>query len=404
MKKLWLGLLVIQALVNLVGALGPELGFDALWYHLTEAKLFRHTGSVAPIPGNLFYWSGFPRLMEIIYALTPAKLVHFGFGLSSAWMVYRLGGVAAAVLFYSTLLVGWLSTTAYVDLSLTFFILAAIATRRYWRKIIWLALAGATKLTAIPISFIITGFPWAMLGAIPFWLINWRSTGNPFYPFGTPAAPVGEWFYGGFWFWLSRPVRLFFDPAFRVGPIILILYLLSSTKRYSAGASSAYTLVASSLFLVWFLGPGTDTGRFALPLLALLSVSAAGVKSRIATTLILIHALIGIFGRSYANAKYLPVLLGQQPQSAFLTQHLNFDFGDFYDTDGWFKQNIKPTDKVLVYDIHNLYYVDFPFDHESWAKPGTYYTHVLSRNSKSLPLIYTNPITGVKVYLCSCYF
>ena len=63
MKKLWLGLLVIQALVNLVGALGPELGFDALWYHLTEAKLFRHTGSVAPIPGNLFYFSCFPPLL-----------------------------------------------------------------------------------------------------------------------------------------------------------------------------------------------------------------------------------------------------------------------------------------------------------------------------------------------------
>ena len=37
----WLFVILIgQILVNLIGALGPELGFDALWYHLTEAKLF----------------------------------------------------------------------------------------------------------------------------------------------------------------------------------------------------------------------------------------------------------------------------------------------------------------------------------------------------------------------------
>ena len=400
MKKVWLGLLIIQVAVNLVGALGPELGFDALWYHLTEAKLFRQTQSLAPIPGNLLYWSGFPRLMELVYAVTPAKLVHFSFGLGSAFLVYRLGGLVAASLFYSTLLVGWLSTTAYVDLSLTFFILSAVTTRKYWRKIIFLALAGATKLTAIPLSLIITGFPWAALGAIPFWLINWRATGNPFYPFGTHFAPVHEWFYQGFWFWISRPLRLFFDPAFRVGPIILVLALIN---RFS----SCYSLITSALFLIWFLGLGTDTGRFALPFLALLSVIAAGAlitKPRLATGLILLHAFVGIAGRTFANAKYLPVITGRQTQAQFLTQHLNFDFGDFYDTDGWFAANIKPTDKVLIYGLHNLYYVNFPFDHESWAKPGTYYTHVLSLSHKSLPLIYNNPITGVRVYLCSCYF
>src|SRR3989344_4505011 len=230
MKKVWLALIIIQAVVNLVGALGPELGFDALWYHLTEGKLFLSRHSLAPISGNLLYWSGFPRLMEFIYAFGPAKLVHWAFGLGSAWLVYRLGGPAAAVLFYTTLLVGWLSTSAYVDLALTFFILAAITVKRYWQKIIWLALAGATKLTAIPTSLIITGFPWAVLGALPFWIINWRATDNPFYPFGESFAPINEWFFNGFTFWVSRPIRLFFDPAFRVGPIILILAALSGFK------------------------------------------------------------------------------------------------------------------------------------------------------------------------------
>ncbi len=34
------GLLVIQVIINLIGALGPELGFDALWYHLTIPKIY----------------------------------------------------------------------------------------------------------------------------------------------------------------------------------------------------------------------------------------------------------------------------------------------------------------------------------------------------------------------------
>src|SRR3989344_7589861 len=33
-------LLILQTVVNFVGALGPELGFDALWYHLTLPKIY----------------------------------------------------------------------------------------------------------------------------------------------------------------------------------------------------------------------------------------------------------------------------------------------------------------------------------------------------------------------------
>jgi hypothetical protein len=85
-----------------------------------------------------------------------------------------------------------------------------------------------------------------------------------------------------------------------------------------------------------------------------------------------------------------------------LCQNLKFHFGDFYDCDGYFKKNIRPTDKVLIYDIHNLYYVNFPFDHESWAGPRENYTHILVGGDGpvfDLPLIYQNPLTGVKLYL-----
>ncbi|MBU1322537.1 hypothetical protein KKE48_02855 [Patescibacteria group bacterium] len=386
MKK-WLKiLLIVQILVNLVGALGPELGFDALWYHLTEAKLFLAHRSLAPIPGNLLYWSGLPRLGEIIYMFLPGKLVHWAFGVLCAFLIYRLAGIAAALLFYSTLLVGWLSTSAYVDLITTAFLLAAVYFQKL-KRILFIILASAVKLQALVYGLAITLIPWGILGILPFALINFIATGNPVYPFLENFGFEQEWFFNGFAYWLSRPLRLFFDPAYRVGPLILIIFLLR--PRFSK------LLILS--FLLWFIFPGTDFGRFALFPLALMAIAGAAKPNRLIYFLIILQAVVGISGRAWANAKYLTL-----NRRDFLCRYLKFDFGDFYDCDNWFKQNIKPTDKVLIYNIHNLYYVDFPYDHESWKNPLTKYTHILVGDNGpgfNLPLIYQNPLTRVKLYL-----
>ena len=38
--SLLLFLVVLQVSINLIGVLGPELAFDALWYHLTLPKIY----------------------------------------------------------------------------------------------------------------------------------------------------------------------------------------------------------------------------------------------------------------------------------------------------------------------------------------------------------------------------
>lgn len=420
LANLFLFLIALQALVNLIGALGPELGFDALWYHLTNAKLFLQRRSIAPISGNLLYWSGLPRLAEILYALALSiwderltKLIHWFFGLLSAYLIYRLArrryprhaSLAASLLFYSTLLVGWLSTSSYIDLMVTAFLLIALTAQKWWSRGLSLILAGATKFHAVFYSLAITLVPWSLLGILPFSLVNYKTTGNLFYPFFENFGFESDYFTHGFLFWLSRPARLFFDPIFRVGPVILILFILSLKKK-----NPALLKIIGLVFLIWYLGPGSGFGRFALFLLALLAVYSASLFSSkkipyFAVSLILLQAIVGITGRAWANQKYLPVILGQQTKTDFLTQNLKFHFGDFYDIDGYFSQNIKPTDKVLVYGIHNLYYLDFPFDHHTWADPDTSYTHILVGDNLSLPqpyghlpLIYQNPTTRVKLY------
>jgi hypothetical protein len=226
-------------------------------------------------------------------------------------------------------------------------------------------------------------------------LINWQATGNPVYPFFQGFGFESEWFFNGFGYWLSRPLRLFFDPVYRLGPAILLVFLLKPKL--------SRILILS--FLFWFLMPGTDFGRFALFPLALMAISLPPKLSRLAVILIIFQAAVGITGRAVANSKYLPVLADHETKAKFLTNNLKFDFGDWVDADGWFAANIKEGDRVLVYGVHNLYYLNFPYDHESWSDPNTKYTYIMVGDNQKLPekygqlpLVYENHLTRTKVY------
>ena len=115
-------------------------------------------------------------------------------------------------------------------------------------------------------------------------------------------------------------------------------------------------------------------------------------------------ALFSLVYRFGANLKYIPVIVGIQSKSDFLSENLNFSFGDFYDTDGFFERNIKKSDKVLLYGFHNLYYIDFPFIDSSWVKKGDRFNFIAVQNStlssrfRSWRLIYYNSLTKVEVY------
>lgn len=95
LEKIFLGIIILQALINLVGVLGPELAFDALWYHLTLPKIYITNHSISHIPGGLLYYSDMPKLTEMIYvsALTfgneiTAKFIHFSFGILILIAIY----------------------------------------------------------------------------------------------------------------------------------------------------------------------------------------------------------------------------------------------------------------------------------------------------------------------------
>jgi hypothetical protein len=457
-------LLVLQALINLIGALSPELGFDALWYHLTLPKLYLLNHSIYHIFGGLLYYSDMPKLGELLYVgmlsfgnETLVKLLHFSFGLLSAAALYFLArkfftpfiSLLTVVIFYSNLVVAWESTTAYVDLIRTFFEIMALWCFINWHKVekqkwfylsaVMVGLAIMTKLLAVgsliifAVLILLSRQKWrnistlrdiiifwviALVIPIPWFIFSYLHTGNPVYPFFSTIYQIAPEplslgsFFASVWVLFthaSDPISPFYIMLL---PII-ILFFPKMKKEIKFVA--VYSVLA---IIVWYFTPRTGGGRFILPYLPAFSIVCAAVFdvlirqkkqfgigfSRYVLIMLIIISAITMAYRFVAERKYIPVLIGKQSKQDFLKNNLNFSYGDFYDTDNYFKKNIKPTDNVLLYGFHNLYYVDFPFIDSSWAKRGDSFNYIAVQNGtvpdkyKNWQLIYKNDKTMVKLY------
>jgi hypothetical protein len=456
-------LIIVQALVNFIGVLGPELSFDSLWYHLTLPKIYLITHAIIHIPGGLLYYSDMPKLTEMLYvgglsfgSEVFAKLIHFSFGILILFAIYKISrkflsqkfSLIAVLIFYSSLVVGWESITAYVDLSRTFFEVLAFWGILNWfekKNLKWLIASGimmgfaiTTKLVAVGSliiflalfayqiyakkekillmikSFLIFVF-FSFLIPLPWFIFSFLNTGNPFYPyFSSIPVDSGQSFaLPNFLLIFKDFYNLFLNLSDPISPLYLILLpiIIFTFKKFDRKTIFLviYALVA---LVTWYLTQELRGGRFIMPYLPVFSILAAVAvekikDKKIETMVIIVVVLVGlssIFYRGLANKKFIPVLMGSQSKSEFLAKNLNFSFGDFYDTDGYFARNIKSSDKVLLYGFHNLYYVNFPFVDSSSVKKGDKFNYVAVQNS-SLPArfsdwreIYYNRITYVKLY------
>lgn len=453
-------LLLIQIIINVIGALGPETAFDALWYHLTLPKLYLLNHKIFYIPGGLLYYSGMPKLTEMIYASAlalgneiTAKIVHFTFGVLSLVALYKLSrtfftkniSILVLIIFYSNLVVAWESTTAYVDLARTFYEIMAL-----WGFVNWLnkkekkwllasalllGFAISTKLLAfgslfifsILIAFVLINKKkiylitnilvyWciSIIVVLPWFIFSFLNTGNFVYPFFSPLykTSVDTSLINPLKF-IEELWTIFTHADDPISPIYIMVlpFLVYAYKRINKKFHPllVYSLVA---LIVWYFTPRTGGGRFILPYLSVFSIVAGGVIGemremglrRIFIILVIFISLISIIYRGLANMKYLPVMLGRQTKSEFLSQNLDFSFADFYDTDEYFKKNIKQKDTVLLYGFHNLYYVNFPFIDSSWVNKGDKFNYIAVQDTflpgrfKSAKMIYFNNKTNVKVF------
>ncbi|MBW1711059.1 MAG: glycosyltransferase family 39 protein [Deltaproteobacteria bacterium] len=206
----------------------PPTQRDALIHHLALPKIWLKQGILTDLPWASF--SYYPMNLELLYLIPlalgadwGAKIIHHGFGLLTALIVYlylkkRLNqnwAILGSVLFLSTPIVMRLSASAYVDLGLAFFITASWMAMLEWsstRRNIFFIISAATlglglgtkynALIALPLltagamvlsawngkGFLksgLWGLAFLFLALIMFspWLIrNFVLTGNPLYP------------------------------------------------------------------------------------------------------------------------------------------------------------------------------------------------------------------------------
>jgi hypothetical protein len=455
-------IIVLQALINLLGVFGPELSFDALWYHLTLPKIFIEQHAIVFIPGSLLYYSAMPKLTEMLYTAalllgttTLAKGIHFFFGIlitialysfTKRHMSHFFAGLSALI-FYSNLVVGWESITAYVDLARTFFEFMAV-----WGIVLWvttqekkwlieaallLGLAITVKLlalgslilfcclflfarfylhyTIVTLRHVFLFLICAVAVPFPWFVFSYLHTGSPIYPFFSNMYPVTPdinllnvklmvtSFYTVF---LNSP-----DP---ISPLYLIflpcLVLVWKTLSKEMQLLASY---ACSALVLWYITPHYGGGRFILPYLPVLSILVVVIlqhlqfskrTQQLLLTMMLLVSASSIMYRGIANAKFIPYVFGRESKTAFLEKHLHFHFGEFYDTDAFFQRTLRKDDVVLLYGFHNLYYVNFPFIHETWVKKGNTFTYIATQHTtlpkrfSYWPKVYENTVTGVSVY------
>ena len=447
-KLINLNLIVFVGLIgiNLLGVFMPELGFDALWYHLTLSKLFlwKHQWY---FPGGLYYYSAMPRLGELIglpflalFGYIGPKFIQFFSGLITSLLIYRLAkrftqdkllSLSAVNLFYATWLVSWQSSSAYVDLVRTLFELSAL----YFlivkpSSVRWKLMAGCCLGLAIGVKWHALGslalfaviftpaiIPVALLTASPWFLIAYRFTGNPLHPLfesfmtATQLAQVEPHFYAPFSIlrriitspiFLTRPVDDFLSPVAGVIYLISFLGLISSNKIIRK--PSLFGILGTFLFL---LTPPPST-RYFLPYLPALIIVCVYILSRLKSVysnlLVVIFTLSAflIFGlRLYAFAKYTPYLSGKLSQNQFLASQSYRLPDTFIDADDYVVKILPSDRRYLISKLHNLYYFPYNFDHESFAGGDIEYDYLVTKNTdpKSVDgkLIHTNPL-GIQIF------
>ena len=183
----WLRIFLLAACLILTGAIVilasvPPVSRDALVHHLAVPKLYLKHGGIYEIPFMVF--SYYPMNLDMLYLaalrlgndILP-KLIHFSFGLLTAWLVYgylkkRLSatyGILGALFFLSIPVIIKLSITVYVDLGLIFFSTGALLLLLRWvnegfrpkhliLSAVFCGLAMGTKYNGLIVCFLLSLF------------------------------------------------------------------------------------------------------------------------------------------------------------------------------------------------------------------------------------------------------
>ena len=226
LKKFLAAALVVAGLASLLTALGPEGGWDPVYYHLRLPKMYSLHHRIFLVP--YIYPSHYPQGIEMLYGLSwlyggegAAKLVNFMFWPLGGFAIMRLaaslglaGGFTAAALALLLPLSGTLAAENYIDLGLTFIEIMALESAWRGRMVpagLLLGFAMGSKYTGIfAVAGLLAGLMSlrrsrgsiiracfaALLPVLPWLAKNWLFTADPVAPFWYGLFGGPEWVWG----------------------------------------------------------------------------------------------------------------------------------------------------------------------------------------------------------------
>ncbi|MEK7475140.1 MAG: tetratricopeptide repeat protein [Candidatus Coatesbacteria bacterium] len=309
----------VALFVALLGALAPEVSFDALAHHLAHPASWAAAHKVHGLPYH--FLALYPAVLEMQYLLAIlldgvalAKLVHFGFGLLTiaalvAWARRTLPdawALAAAAGFALLPYVQTVAMWAYVDLGASAYLTLALseAAGRVEGRArdgggnpallgVLCGLCAGTKAAGVFAPVLVAGVlagrrapprAWiafaaaALMAAVPWGIRNWALTGNPFAPFLSGWVPTLWWDAGN----QARYAKELGGYALGHAPVGGVIALLA--HAWSSSVLNYGVLDQQSGMGAWFL--------WLIPLLALVGVAEARLPARLALGFFLLWFLI----------------------------------------------------------------------------------------------------------------
>lgn len=374
-SKICLFFILLTAVLNLIGALGPEIHYDVLFYHLALPAAYQLQGQITALPFNSF--SFFPQNMEMLYLFSLlvnndllARLLHWLMGLGSMLLVYLLGrkyfsrpvGFLAAACFYLIPQVSLESWTAMNDLGVVFFVLLSwfcvlswLDGKKFLSGYLYLAAVFAgfalgIKLIAFPLLIItillyflqyrrlsgtliskikpVVVYSLIILLLIAPWLVkNIVSSGSAFAPFSLAKFKLETYLNDCQHLHSYNWKEIFFVPWQEImneksldsltGPLFLValplLIVLFDLRRYQP-AVKKFGLFLLIYFIIW--RSQTSSWRFFLPALPVFCLLIGSITYSLKIDSMNRKILLGIFLVVFCGNLGVMISALQQKQSS----------------------------------------------------------------------------------------